>query len=148
MSDEIELPAATKWVRVAWDEPDFLGPLADDLDSSSMLFLYEIGTDGQVLRAVELTGADLTPVGAASLAEFWVAQKFQQQPETSATRKLTATYGGVPEGSAHDWLVDAPAVDISKEDFESEWARSRAHLVDRSRSSHFALHGDNSNQRP
>ncbi len=101
-----------------------------------MTFLYELTDAGEVLRAVELMGELEVPVGAASLAEFWKLQGYRRQAATPELEEYQQRYGGVPEGSEHDW-GDYPHVEITREEFERVWKDSRAYLVKRPRGSHF-----------
>ncbi len=102
-----------------------------------MEFLYEIGTDGGVIRSIELMGVDLVPVGAASWAEICEAQEFRYQPMTLALARYKDQFGGIPEGNVRDW-EDAPHEEITEVEFERWWTRARAHLDQRPRSEHFA----------
>jgi hypothetical protein len=130
------LDPAVRWVRADWNEPDLIGSPADGLDGSCMTFLYEFTERGNVLRSIELLGRALVPVGAASLAEFWVAQEHEYQPQTPALATYEERYGGVPESSERDW-GDYPHVEITREEFERTWLSSREYLDTHPRHSHF-----------
>lgn len=132
-----ELDAPARWVRTVWDEPNLAGEPAQGLDYSRTTFLYELTGQGHVLRAIELMGDQEVPIGAASLAEFWAAQRYQRQAATLELTAYQAQYGGVPEGSESDW-GDYPHDEIGAAEFEAVWERSRAHLRERPRSEHFA----------
>ena len=99
-----------------------------DVEGAPIVFYLEFAADGGVLRQVELAGREETPIAAASLVEIWEAQDGKRQGETPQMAAYRAQFGGLAEGSRHDWGDDYPGEPISHDEFERVWAVARAHL--------------------
>jgi hypothetical protein len=71
-----------RWDRAVWQE--------GDVEGAPIVFYFEFASDGGVLRQVELTGSDETPIAAASRTEIREAQGRKRQGGD-------APDGGIPD---------------------------------------------------
>ena len=110
-----------RWDRAVWQE--------GDVEGTPIIFYFEFAADGGVLRQVELAGSEEIPIAAASWREIWEAQGGTHQAETPQLAAYRSQFGGLAEGSRHDWGDDYPGESISHDEFERVWAAARAHLV-------------------
>jgi hypothetical protein len=110
-----------RWDRAVWEE--------GDVEGAPIVFYFEFAADGGVLRQVELAGSGEIPIAAASRREIWEAQGGKHQAETPQLAAYRAQFGGLAEGSRHDWDDDYPGESISHEEFERVWVAARNHLV-------------------
>ncbi|MBL8777535.1 MAG: hypothetical protein JNK12_16455 [Acidimicrobiales bacterium] len=121
MADRVELDLRpVRWDRAVWEE--------GDVEGAPMVFLFEMNVEGNVLRQVELAGPDQTPIAAASAAEWWEAQGWVRQAATPATIAYEQRFGGLAEGSLHEWGPDYPGQQVSSDEFERAWTAARQHL--------------------
>jgi hypothetical protein len=96
-----------RWVRSYWDAED-------------VTFLWEVGEDGWVARAVEFVGPERRWRTATPLEEVLRAR---ESGGIAAVREYETTYGVVPEKPIDAWGF--PHEDLEQSDFERAWAESR-----------------------
>ncbi|MEV7304350.1 hypothetical protein [Streptomyces clavifer] len=94
------------WFRSYWAEED-------------TWFYFEIDADGWVARQVELQGPPQTPIAAASLAEWQLAQ------QAGTLADYESTFGGTAEVPLQEWEGPEP-YDLTLEEFEAIWLTARA----------------------
>jgi hypothetical protein len=76
-----------RWDRAVWQE--------GDVEGAPIVFYFEFASDGGVLRQVELTGSDETPIAAASRTEIREAQGRKRQGKTPQMAAYRAQFGAV-----------------------------------------------------
>jgi len=101
----------TTWMRCHWDEED-------------IWFYFEVDADGWVIRQVELEGPELTPIAAASLAEW------QQARDAGRLRAYDSRFGITAELPVSEWEGHDPE-ELTSEEFEAAWGAARRHIASR-----------------
>ncbi|MFI1656472.1 hypothetical protein ACH4ZU_16405 [Streptomyces sp. NPDC020472] len=101
----------TTWIRCYWDEED-------------TCFYFEIDVEGWVIRQVELEGPELTPVAAASLAEWQRARDEGRLDEYDSRLGITAELP-VSEWEGHD------PEQLTPDEFEEVWNSARRQITAR-----------------
>ncbi len=103
----------TRWLRCFWDE-------------EAVCFYFELDTDGQVIRQVELQEPGSKALAAASLAEWQEAQSAGRLADYESVYGLTA------EPPISEWERHNPQW-LSADEFEIVWSTARRQLQDRQR---------------
>ena len=85
-----------RWLKSYWDEED-------------VRLFFEADEDGWVLRQIELRGPELTPITAASLAEWPDAGA----DGFDATRRYVSKYGSLADQPISTWDAGFPHDEIS-----------------------------------
>jgi protein-tyrosine-phosphatase len=98
-------------MRCHWDEED-------------VWFYFEVDTEGWVTRQIELEGSALTPVAAASLAEWQWAYDAGRLDEYDSRFGITAELP-VSEWEGHD------PEQLTSEEFEEVWDSARQRITAR-----------------
>lgn len=98
-------------MRCHWDEED-------------IWFSFEVDAEGWVTRQIELQGPELTPVAAASLAEWRQAQDAGRLDEYDARFGITA------EQPVSEWEGHDPEP-LTSDEFEEAWASARRRITAR-----------------
>ncbi|MFJ3831062.1 hypothetical protein ACIPWI_24285 [Streptomyces sp. NPDC090046] len=101
----------TTWMRCYWDEED-------------TWFCFEVDTEGWVIRQVELKGPELTPIAAASLAEW------QRASETGRLDEYDSRFGITAELPVSDWEGHDPQ-ELTSDEFEEVWRAARRQIASR-----------------
>lgn len=99
----------TTWMRCYWDEED-------------VWFYFEVHADGWVARQVELQGPALTPIAAASLAEW------QQAHEAGRLDEYDSRFGITAELPVSEWERHDPER-LTSEEFEEIWQAARRQIA-------------------
>ncbi|MFD3328830.1 hypothetical protein [Streptomyces sp. NPDC058701] len=99
-------------MRCYWDEED-------------TWFYFEVDAEGCVSRQVELEGPELTPIAAASLAEWQRAYEAGRLDEYGSRFGITAKVP-VSEWEGHD------PEQLTSEEFEEVWGPARLQIASRS----------------
>lgn len=101
----------TTWMRCYWAEED-------------IWFYCEVDTEGWVTRQIELQGPDLTPIAAASLAEW------QQAYAAGRLAEYDNRFGLTAELPVSEWEGHEPE-QLTFEQFEEIWDSSRRQITAR-----------------
>ncbi|MFI8369971.1 hypothetical protein [Streptomyces sp. NPDC085466] len=101
----------TTWMRCYWDEED-------------TWFYLEVDAEGWVTRQVELAGPELTPIAAASLAEWQLAQ------DAGRLAEYENRFGGTAERPVSEWEGHDPE-QLTAEQFEDVWKAARREIASR-----------------
>ncbi|MEU5068898.1 hypothetical protein AB0G95_33180 [Streptomyces virginiae] len=96
-------------MRCYWDEED-------------TWFYFEVGAEGWVIRQVELEGPELTPIAAASLAEWRHAYDTGRLDEYDNRLGITAELP-VSEWQGHD------PQELTYDEFEEVWDSARRQIA-------------------
>ncbi|MET9632965.1 hypothetical protein ABZX92_36460 [Lentzea sp. NPDC006480] len=88
---------------------------------------YEVDDEGRVCRQVDLAGADLSPVTAASLAEVLHAR---DSGGVETVIAYESRFGAMAEGQ-HEWQGVPGLENITAAEFERIWAAAREVLEER-----------------
>lgn len=99
----------TTWMRCYWDEED-------------TWFFFEVDAEGRVGRQVELEGAELTPVAAASLKEW------QRASDAGRLDEYDSRFGITAELPVSEWAGHAPE-QLTFEEFEEVWGPARRQIA-------------------
>ncbi|MEU6512398.1 hypothetical protein [Streptomyces sp. NPDC046942] len=99
----------TTWMRCYWDEED-------------TWFYFEVDSEGWVIRQVELKGPELSPIAAASLAEWQRARDVGRLDEYDSRFGITAELP-VSEWEGHD------PEQLTSDEFEEVWSRARQQIA-------------------
>ncbi|MFJ6352895.1 hypothetical protein ACIQKB_26030 [Streptomyces sp. NPDC092046] len=91
-------------------------------DEEATWFYFEVDAEGRVMRQVELEGPELTPIAAASLAEWQRCYDAGRLDEYDG-RYGTTAYLAVSEWEGHD------PEQLTSEEFEEVWGRARRHIA-------------------
>ena len=95
-------------------------------DEAQDLWQYFEGDEqGQILRQVDVRGADGTPLTAASLEE---GLRLQERADIATMSRYEQRYGRVAEASLTTWADSPHAEAISAEEFEGAWLDARRAL--------------------
>lgn len=100
-------------MRCYWDEED-------------IWFYLEVAAEGWVTRQIELEGPELTPIAAASLAEW------QQAQDAGRLDEYERGFGMTAELRVSEWEGHDP-VPLSSEEFEEVWDSARRQITARPR---------------
>lgn len=103
----------TTWMRCYWDE-------------DATWFYFEVDAEGWVTRQVELQGAELTPLTAASLDEWQRAQHSGGLTEYERKFGFTADVP-VSQWEGHE------AEQLTSREFEEVWHAARREITARCR---------------
>ncbi|MGX1313174.1 hypothetical protein RKD24_003293 [Streptomyces calvus] len=95
----------TTWMRCYWDEED-------------TWFYFEVDAEGWVIRQVELEGPELTPIAAASLAEW------QRARDAGRLDEYDSRFGITAELPISEWEGHDPE-QLTFEEFEEVWGAAR-----------------------
>ncbi|WP_432149450.1 hypothetical protein [Streptomyces sp. bgisy029] len=87
-------------------------------------FYFEVDTEGWVIRQVELEGPELTPIAAASLAEWQRARDAGRLGDDDSRFGITAELP-VSEWEGHD------PEQLTFEEFEDVWGPARRQIASR-----------------
>ncbi|MFE7129534.1 hypothetical protein ACFVIM_01595 [Streptomyces sp. NPDC057638] len=101
----------TTWMRCYWGEED-------------TWFYFEVGADGWVTRQVDLQGPGLTPVTAASLAEW------QRAYDTGHADEYDSRFGIIAETPVSEWEDHDPE-QLTSGEFEEVWGTARLRIASR-----------------
>ncbi|MEU4076008.1 hypothetical protein [Streptomyces venezuelae] len=101
----------TAWMRCYWDEED-------------TWFYFEVDADGWVARQVELVGPELSPIAAASLAEW------QQARDAGRLDEYDGRFGITAELPVSEWEGHDPEP-LTSEEFEAVWGLARCEIAAR-----------------
>ncbi|OSZ60290.1 hypothetical protein OQI_11705 [Streptomyces pharetrae CZA14] len=101
----------TTWMRCYWDEED-------------VWFYFEVDAEGWVTRQIELQGPELTPITAASLDEWHLAQ------DAGRLDEYDKRFGTTSELPVSDWEGHVPE-ELSFDQFERVWDRARRQITAR-----------------
>ncbi|EST32815.1 hypothetical protein [Streptomyces niveus] len=96
-------------MRCYWDEED-------------IWFYFEVDAEGWVIRQVELEGPELTPVVAASLAEW------QRACDAGRLDEYDRRFGITAELPVSEWEGHDPE-ELTSEEFEDVWVRARCRIA-------------------
>lgn len=97
------------WTRCYWDEED-------------VWFYFEVNSEGWVTRQVELQGPGLTPIPAASLEEWQLAQ------DAGCVDGYDSRFGMTAELPVSEWEGHGP-VQLTSEEFEEVWGPARRQIA-------------------
>jgi hypothetical protein len=98
-------------MRCYWDEED-------------TSFYFEVDAEGWVIRQVELEGPELTPIAAASLAEW------QRAYDAGCLDEYDSRFGITAELPISNWEGHDPE-QLTFEEFEEVWGSARRHIASR-----------------
>ncbi|WP_411146846.1 hypothetical protein [Streptomyces sp. x-80] len=98
-------------MRCYWDEED-------------TWFYFEVDAEGWVIRQVELEGPELTPIAAASLAEW------QRAYDAGCLDEYDSRFGITAELPISNWEGHDPE-QLTFEEFEEVWRSARRHIASR-----------------
>ncbi len=101
----------TTWMRCYWDEED-------------VWFYFEVDAEGWVTRQIELEGPGLTPIAAASLAEW------QRAYDAGRPDEYDARFGITAELPVSEWEGHDPD-QLTFEEFERVWDTARRQIAAR-----------------
>ncbi|NJQ05511.1 hypothetical protein [Streptomyces lonarensis] len=96
-------------MRCYWDEDD-------------VWFYFEVDAEGWVTRQVELEEPELTPVVAASLAEW------QRARDAGRLAGYDSRFGTTAEPPVSEWEGHDPE-QLTSEEFDEVWVSARRHLA-------------------
>ncbi|WP_436800705.1 hypothetical protein [Streptomyces cyaneofuscatus] len=96
-------------MRCYWDEED-------------TWFYFELDSKGWVIRQVELEGPGLSPVAAASLAEW------QRACDVGRLDEYDSSFGITAELPVSEWEGHDPEP-LTSEEFEEVWSRARRQIA-------------------
>ncbi|MFE0422079.1 hypothetical protein [Streptomyces sp. NPDC058953] len=96
-------------MRCYWDEED-------------VWYYFEVDADGWVVRQVEFAGPGLTPIAAASLAEW------QQAYDAGRVDKYDSRFGITAEAPVSEWEGHDPE-ELTSEEFEKVWDSARRQIT-------------------
>lgn len=91
-------------MRCYWDEED-------------VWFYFEVDDEGWVIRQVELEGLELSPIAAASLAEW------QRARDAGSLDEYDSRFGITAEVPVSEWEGHDPE-QLTPEEFEEVWDRA------------------------
>ncbi|MFJ6076064.1 hypothetical protein ACIQFU_35400 [Streptomyces sp. NPDC093065] len=98
-------------MRCYWDEED-------------TWFYFEVDAEGWVIRQVELEGPELTPIAAASLAEW------QRARDASRLDAYDNRFGITAEQPVSEWEGHDPE-QLTSDGFEEVWNSARRQIAAR-----------------
>ncbi|WP_305885403.1 hypothetical protein [Streptomyces sp. C10-9-1] len=98
-------------MRCYWDEED-------------TWFYFEVDAEGWVIRQIELEGPELTPIAAASLAEW------QQASGTDRLDEFVNRFGITAELSVSEWEGHDPE-QMTSDEFKQVWDAARRQMAAR-----------------
>ncbi|MYT19559.1 hypothetical protein GTW69_04515 [Streptomyces sp. SID7760] len=101
----------TTWMRCYWDEED-------------VWFYFEVDAEGWVTRQIELEGPELTPIAAASLAEW------QQASDTGRLDEYDSRVGITAELPVSEWEGHDPE-QLTSAEFDEVWHSARQQITTR-----------------
>ncbi|WP_405987552.1 hypothetical protein [Streptomyces sp. NBC_00872] len=100
-------------MRCYWDEED-------------TWFYFEVDAESWVIRQVELEGPELTPIAAASLAEW------QRAYDAGRLDEYDSRFGITAELPISEWEGHDPEL-LTSEEFEDHWRAARRQIAARPR---------------
>lgn len=87
-----------------------------------MWFYFEVDAEGWVIRQVEFEGPELTPIAAASLAEW------QRARDAGRLGEYDSRFGITAELPVSEWEGHDPER-LTSEEFEEVWGRARQQIA-------------------
>jgi hypothetical protein len=93
-------------------------------DDEDTWFYLEVDAEGCVIRQVELEGAELTPIAAASLAEW------QRAYDAGRLDEYDNRFGITAELPVSEWEGHDPE-QLTSEQFEQIWESARRQIASR-----------------
>lgn len=99
------------WMRCYWSEED-------------VWFYFEVDREGWVIRQVELEGPELTPIAAASLAEW------QRAYDAGRLDEYDNKFGITAELAVSEWEGHDPE-ELTSDQFEEVWDMARRQIESR-----------------
>nr|WP_189492115.1 hypothetical protein [Streptomyces sp. San01] len=101
----------TMWMRCHWGEED-------------IWFYFEVDAEGRLIRQVELEGPELTPIAAASLAEW------QRAYDAGCLDEYDNSFGITAELPISEWEGHDPE-ELTSDQFEEVWDTARRQIAAR-----------------
>ncbi|MFF3873013.1 hypothetical protein [Streptomyces sp. NPDC001978] len=98
-------------MRCYWDEED-------------VWFYFEVDSEGWVIRQVELERPELTPIAAASFAEW------QRARDAGRLDEYDSRFGITAELPVSEWEGHDPE-QLTSEEFEEAWGSARRQIASR-----------------